>query len=152
MSNTATHRSWSGMFQRCYNSKVREYPMYGGRGISVCQDWHVFENFLKDMGERPEGKSIDRIDVNGNYEPSNCRWASARVQTNNRRNTRMITANGKTMALTDWSREIGLKSITLEKRIKAGWSDHDTINTPLVSKMQSGMRSGIARQKINAAT
>jgi hypothetical protein len=129
------------MIQRCTNPNTREYVRYGGRGISICEDWLVFENFMRDMGERPDGSSIDRIDNDGNYEPSNCRWATQKTQTNNRSVTRMITANGQTLPLTEWSALIGVKPITLEKRVKAGWSDHDVINTPIMTSQESGARS-----------
>ena len=80
-----TYISWASMLTRCKNKNASNFKHYGGRGISVCGRWESFENFLEDMGERPEGKSIDRINVNGNYEPSNCKWATQTEQVANRR-------------------------------------------------------------------
>lgn len=83
---TATYRAWRHMWSRCTNKNVRSYPDYGGRGITVCKRWLKFENFLADMGEKPSLTSLDRIDVNKNYEPKNCRWATNIQQANNKRN------------------------------------------------------------------
>lgn len=82
---TPTYYSWEAMKTRCLNSNSKDYNHYGGRGIMICERWMVFENFLADMGERPEGKTIDRIDNNGNYEPSNCKWSTMKEQNRNKR-------------------------------------------------------------------
>ena len=106
MSDSPAYRIWSGMISRCTYPKHRGFYRYGGRGITVCERWRSFENFYADMGDRPAGKSLDRINVNGNYEPSNCRWATKREQSRNTSKTKMYTYNGKTMCISDWIAEI----------------------------------------------
>lgn len=121
---TPEHEAWTGMKGRCNNPNNSEYPRYGGRGIKVCKRWmDAFENFFADMGERPgSGYSIERRDNNGNYEPSNCKWATRIEQANNRRTSRFITFRGRRQTLTQWCRELGLKFDLSRHRLNAGWS------------------------------
>jgi hypothetical protein len=115
--NHKLYNTWSKMKDRCYNPNSISYPNYGGRGVEVCSRWaESFSDFLKDMGERPEGCSLDRLDVFGNYEPSNCRWATRLVQNNNRRDSRKITYRGVTKTLPEWARITGIKRSTLSQR------------------------------------
>lgn len=95
---TPTYRSWKAMLERCRNANAPNYPLYGGRGIKVCKRWQGktgFANFLADMGERPDGMTIDRVNCDGDYKPSNCRWADAKGQSNNRRTTPAVRAMRK---------------------------------------------------------
>jgi hypothetical protein len=101
-----TYASWAGMRARCNYASHTMYKYYGGRGINVCGRWATFAAFMEDMGERPEGMTLDRIDADKDYELSNCRWASPKDQRQNQRRTKFYTYNGKTMCLLDWIREI----------------------------------------------
>jgi hypothetical protein len=116
-------KSWYSMLDRCNNPNNPEYLSYGGRGITVCSRWmNSLEDFLRDMGDRPEGMSLDRIDVNGNYEPSNCRWASDKEQARNKRNTLYLTYLGKTLSLAEWAEELETPYPTIAARYKKGWT------------------------------
>ena len=125
--------TWYNMISRCYHSYEASYKIYGGRGIEVCDRWrNSFVNFLEDMGDKPSpNTSIDRIDGNGNYEPSNCRWATAKQQQNNLRSNRLITYNGETKNLTQWAESIGITCACLSERFKRGWSLEKSLKTPL---------------------
>lgn len=126
-----TYHSWAGMKARCSDPAHSHYPSYGARGISVCPRWESFEQFLADMGEKPDGCSIDRRDVNGNYEPANCRWATRKEQANNTRNNRMIAALGRTQTLQQWADEIGISHGALIFRLdKAKWDVQRALTTP----------------------
>lgn len=117
MSETQTHAVWLSMRQRCRNPRSTAYLNYGGRGISVCERWESFENFLADMGERPPAMELDRIDVNGNYTPENCRWATLTQQARNTRKTVRVEFRGETRPLRDWAELLGVKFATLYRRI-----------------------------------
>lgn len=120
-----TYRTWRDMIYRCSNLNSNAYNRYGGRGVAVCERWqgeHGFENFLADMGECPEGMTLERENNNGNYEPSNCKWATRREQNRNRRNNVRLEYCGRTMIIADWARELGIKPTTLYRRLQNGWS------------------------------
>jgi hypothetical protein len=129
-SKTKTYVAWIEMRKRCENPKLPSFKNYGKRGISVCPEWSIFENFLRDMGECPNGMSIERDDVNGNYEPSNCRWIPLPDQAGNKRNTLYLTFEGVTKRQRDWEIEYGLPKRLLAKRLKRGFTPHQAIYTP----------------------
>lgn len=133
------YQIWLNMRQRCQNSKNSHYAEYGGRGITVCERWEVFENFLSDMGEKPDGMTIDRRDNDGNYEPSNCRWATRKQQSRNHRRNRYITAFGETLLITDAAEKYGIKLQTLIGRLKQ--PELFTVEQALTTK-RFGRRSG----------
>lgn len=122
------YRIWVSMRFRCNNKNDKGYPNYGGRGIRVCKRWNTFTNFLEDMGEPPEGLSLDRINVDGNYEPSNCRWATADTQANNARSNIKISFNGITMNASQWARLIGIDRRLLVSRYRKGWPLKDVLS------------------------
>lgn len=115
------YRSWKDMRARCANTNDSDYADYGGRGIRVCERWNDFAAFLADMGSRPAGKTLDRIDVNGGYEPGNCRWASAGVQANNKRSNLRLSIDGVSRTLQEWSDMHGVGRSTVRWRLRQGW-------------------------------
>lgn len=126
--STATYRCWQAMKTRCTNPKAQSWQYYGGRGIGICARWLTsFDNFLQDMGEKPEGMSIDRIDNDKSYSKENCRWATTLEQANNVRSNHKITFRGQTKTLSQWSVCLGLKATKLRDRLKAGWSVEDAL-------------------------
>lgn len=127
------YHTWQQMKKRCSNPNVDGYENYGGRGITVCESWAAsFESFARDMGERPEGMTLDRIDTDGPYSPENCRWATHTTQGRNRRNNRLLTMDGRTMSMIEWSEETGIPKRTLQSRLNIhGWSVRDALTTPV---------------------
>lgn len=126
---TRTYYAWRSMHARC---RDLSNPNYGGRGISVCPEWVSYDTFYDDMGECPDRHSLDRIDNNAGYSPSNCRWVTIREQLNNQRRNRRITHMGKTQTLSQWAEELGIRLDTLSKRLSR-------------LPVESALRSGIIR-------
>lgn len=134
MSHTSTYEIWCGMIKRCTNENNHAWDRYGGRGITVCDRWlFSFENFLEDMGERPEGLSLERVRNNEGYRPDNCKWATYMEQGRNNRGNTILSANGKQMCLADWSDHCGISQEVLSRRVRLGWSHDRIINTPVRS-------------------
>lgn len=133
-----TFIAWQSMIWRCNNKARKDWPHYGGRGINVCERWaDSFPNFLSDMGVKPKGSSLGRIDNEGNYEPSNCRWESNTEQARNKRTTRWLTYAGKTQAMSAWAEELGLSSYALNARMKCGWSVERALSEPAKNQKNS---------------
>lgn len=127
MSHTLIHKTWCDMKYRCDNKKDKDY---GGRGITYDPRWEKFENFLQDMGERPEGKTLDRINVNGNYCKENCRWATMKQQQRNKRCNIIYEFNGNKLTLSEWSEITGIGRTTLDMRIRTyGWPVEKALST-----------------------
>ena len=125
MARTKSYSSWEAMKNRCLNKNNSAYKNYGGRGIKICPEWlgkDGIKNFYEDMGERPENKFLDRINNNGNYEPTNCKWSTMKEQQNNRSNNHLITFKGKTQNIKQWSEELGIKYSIIHGRLRYGWS------------------------------
>lgn len=128
----STYRSWEHMIDRCYNEKHPHFDRYGGRGIVVCDRWRQsFLAFLEDMGDRPDGLTLERIETHGNYEPSNCKWATFTEQNRNKTNGTELTHNGETMSVTEWAERLGVRRHALFARLQAGWSAEKTLTTPV---------------------
>jgi len=133
LSSTSTYSSWLAMIRRCYDPTYERYEEWGGRGIAVCERWRGPSgamNFYTDMGERPAGCSLERINNNGNYEPSNCKWATRSEQQSNKRNNRLVTFNEQTRTLTEWESVLGFKRNVLFYRLDHGWDVERALTTP----------------------
>lgn len=136
LTKSRTYKSWISMKTRCDDHKNEAYGNYGGRGIKVCDDWYSFENFLRDMGERPKGKTLDRKDNNKGYYKDNCRWATICEQENNRRNNRRFTINGETMTLSQWGYRYNVDPRVVSNRLKIGWDIKKCLETPSKAKIR----------------
>lgn len=131
-SKTKEYKLWRSMKERCYNKNCEGYQWYGARGVIICDRWLAsFESFFSDMGLCPAGLTIERIDCNGNYEPSNCTWATEREQGYNKRTTKRVIAFGRLQNLMQLERVAGLEAATIRNRLYLGWSPERAATTPL---------------------
>jgi hypothetical protein len=134
LTGTRIYATWAAMLNRCRNPNVVEYKYYGGRGVKVCERWLTFDNFLADMGDvsgRIVGKTLERINNDGDYEPRNVRWASYHDQSRNRSNNRLLSFKGKTKILADWANDLGVTPGALIYRLDyKGWSIEEALTTP----------------------
>lgn len=122
MSGTQIFHVHRSMMDRCYMQTSHAYKNYGGRGITVCERWHDFENFYADMGDKPKGMTLERMDNDGPYSPDNVRWASYKDQANNRRSNVVLEFEGKKQTMQQWCDDLGLKIGTVWARLNRGWS------------------------------
>lgn len=138
-----TYQCWQDMKQRCYNPKNHNYKRYGGRGIVVCQRWLAsFDNFVDDMGEKPNGLTLDRTDNDGMYAPENCHWATLIEQRHNCSSTNMQTLNGVTKPLRLWAIDFGINEVTLARRVKKLGSLEAAIAKPVNPAYRRSARKG----------
>lgn len=131
MEGTPTYNTWGHMLTRCRNPKHKQYAQYGGRGIKVCREWHSFESFFRDMGEKPEGLSLDRINNDDGYYKENCRWATLRQQVGNQQRSLRFEWNGKVQTLSDLAHEHNIPRQRVAQRLEAGWSLEKALTTPV---------------------
>lgn len=129
---------WLNIFQRCYNPKHPHYKWYGGRGIGINERWMNPLNFIVDVGEKPPGLSLDRIDNNGDYGPGNCRWATQEQQNDNTRRVKLVTYNGKTQSIKYWAKEYNINPARLSERLRRGWSMAKALSTPCPRGYEKG--------------
>jgi len=127
LSDTGAYASWKSMMHRCYRERTAHYERYGGRGIKVCDQWHDFDKFYADMGDRPEGRSLDRIHNDQDYTPENCRWATTQQQARNRNSNHVLCCR----TLVEWAELAGMNRSTLSRRIHADWPLKRALCTPV---------------------
>lgn len=141
LSKTKEYGAWLSIKKRCYTKSTDRYYAYGARGITVCDRWlNSFENFVKDVGMAPSNKhSVDRIDVNKNYEPGNVKWSTDIEQANNKRNNHYVTFSGKTQSLSAWAKELGLPYGMIQRRLYRGWSYEECFTIAIQTRRKSAM-------------
>ncbi|MDR5851711.1 hypothetical protein QCE79_30995 [Caballeronia sp. LZ003] len=142
-SESGTWKSWVDMRARCYSKSNKAFRDYGGRGITVCDEWkESFSAFLRDMGERPDGLTLERIDVNGRYDKTNCKWADRVEQARNKRDNRVITFGGERRTLAEWSEITGIPHYVISARIDSFWS----LEQALTQRPRLGFRRTTAQR------
>ena len=136
MSKSRLYRIWANMLQRCKNPKTDRYQSYGGKGVRVCSVWHEFAEFYDWAMQNgyEEALSIDRLDVNGNYEPNNCRWVNAKTQMSNKSNNRILSVCGITKTMSEWAECTGINVSTIAMRLRNGWSEERAVSKPVNGK------------------
>lgn len=138
-SNTSTYNAWARMKNRCTNKNSQDYKYYGERGISVCERWNDYSLFVEDMGHRPDGLELDRIDNNKNYCKENCRWANRTQQMRNQKRSVMVEYNGESLNMSDLADRLGINRYTFKSRIcYLGWSVEDAISKPIQMRVSNG--------------
>lgn len=132
LTNSLEHKSWIQMRRRCLQPNDQAWDNYGGRGIRICERWNQFEYFLLDIGPRLSAQySIERVNVNGNYEPGNCFWATKKEQANNKRSNHIIEFNGLSMTMSQWGEKTGIGFYGIKNRLKLGWTIERTLTEPI---------------------
>jgi len=130
-SGHSSYKTWKAMISRCHNPTDKDFPEYGARGISVCARWHELAEFIQDMGEKPEGHSLERIDNSKGYGPENCRWATPAEQGANKRNNNVLIIGGVQIHLAGAARMFGLTETTIRRRLESGMTAEQAVNTPV---------------------
>lgn len=131
LARTKEYKSWESMLRRCNNPTDKRYHNYGGRGIKVCERWYSVENFYTDMGKRPAGTTLGRIDNDKGYSPENCRWETQAQQQNNKSTNTTLTLNGEIKNLGQWAKSLGIHPTTLSTRLRDGWSVEKALTQPV---------------------
>lgn len=138
LSGLPVYACWKAMHQRCHNPAAPSYYRYGGRGITICRRWDSLHAFLEDMGHPPAGMTLGRIDNDGHYEPSNCRWESQEQQNENTTRNRYVTWRGRTQTIKAWAAELDIEPRRISERLRRGWDAERTLTTPSPRGYQQG--------------
>jgi hypothetical protein len=136
LKKTKAYQVWASMKARCLNPSHEDYHNYGGRGITVCEEWLSFESFFKDMGHPSRGQQLDRIKNHLGYFPGNCEWRTCKQNCRNKRSNVVLTHNGESKCMIEWAEQAGLKFYTFSGRIKAGWTMEKALTKPVQKRRQ----------------